>query len=575
MTERHFVVGLYAVTLLGCSIICVVTLQRQGLHADDAWMFVRYADHWLQNGAWSWNPGGSPTFGITSLSHLALVTFGRTLGLGHTPCLQLVVLAPALLLVVLALRESFWRLGERTELHILACALVLYLVLTANFRVHLTSGMDTLLGVLAAFLLVRSALQLQERLNLERAIAFHAATLLAVLTRPEMALLAACYSVGTCVTHRGEKASVASLVLLPQVALAGIGIGSLWFYFGTPIPYTLLAKSPGHYHDLVGSYDAIPMRELKLLAMSFAPLFVSLLAFPPHRRALLFVLPAQLLLIAFTFRIVWVMGYEGRFYMPVVGALVFLAIDGLERGSRETRAYRVQSALAVLAGLALAALLWKLAGPRSVAWGLCLSAGLATAWRLRGTGRSMTPVASMCVYLVLAQSSWTQERRGLKRSLADTQPFFVALAENLRPLDSDLKIAATEHGYLGAENSNKSIVDLAGLHDPVFARQFDVDRLFDQEPDLILMPRWVYRGMIQSIENDERFVRDYRYMSNVDADVAAACSKEKIGVAIRLDEHYSGELEAVVQRSARRALGKPDRVATTFTPRAGPIAEIP
>ena len=70
----------------------------------------------------------------------ALLLVLRALGFGQTPCLQLATLLPALALAGLLLGRARRRLGEGLGLHAIACALVLYAVASANFRVHLTSG---------------------------------------------------------------------------------------------------------------------------------------------------------------------------------------------------------------------------------------------------------------------------------------------------------------------------------------------------------------------------------------------------------------------------------------------------
>ena len=71
------------VTSLG---VCLVFLDWQGgsllaqpALADDAFMFVRYADHFLAGHGLSWNPGEGPVYGISSLAHQLVVTAARAL----------------------------------------------------------------------------------------------------------------------------------------------------------------------------------------------------------------------------------------------------------------------------------------------------------------------------------------------------------------------------------------------------------------------------------------------------------------------------------------------------------------
>ncbi|RLB67065.1 MAG: hypothetical protein DRH08_04635 [Deltaproteobacteria bacterium] len=382
---------------------------------------------------------------------------------------------------------------------------------------------------------------------------FNAATLFALATRPEMALLVVCYTLGIYAAKWEQRRQITRSILVPQLVMVAVGVGVLWLYFGTPVPYSFYAKSPGHYEELLGNYELLPGLELERLALSLSPLLLALITFPPRRKIVLFVVAPQLLFIFNASRIVWVMGYHGRFYMPVVGALLLLVVNGLARASHEPQESWSRLALAVTVGASAAVLIWLAGGPQALLLGLLLAAGTAAIWRCRRPRERTVLIA--CFYMVLVQAAWAQAHGSLKRPLAAAQPFFVALSEKLRPLDSDLTIAATEHGYLGAENPEKTIIDLAGLHDPIFAHRFHVDQLFAQEPDLILMPRWVYHGMIMHIEEDKRFQRDYLYISLSNPVVAEACEKEGIGVAIRRDVYHTEALMRVTFQAACDALG--------------------
>ena len=115
----------------------------------------------------------------------------------------------------------------------------------------------------------------------------------------------------------------------------------------------------------------------------------------------------------------------------------------------------------------------------------------------------------------------------------------------------------------------KAILDLAGLHDGRFSRRFETDPLFDQSPDLIIMPRSVYRGMVRDIETHARFRSDYHDLSRSNPEVKTACDREKIGIAIRTGRPFSEELAAAVLEAARSA--NPPVSAENLRPPSTPL----
>ena len=68
-------VCLWLVFLGCCGVVALNVLWHfSAFYAwDDAYMFTRYADNLLATGKATWNPGGEPTYGLTSVLYLAVV----------------------------------------------------------------------------------------------------------------------------------------------------------------------------------------------------------------------------------------------------------------------------------------------------------------------------------------------------------------------------------------------------------------------------------------------------------------------------------------------------------------------
>lgn len=114
---------------------------------DDAYVFVRYARDFLAHGAVAWNPGGQPTYGLTSLLYLLAVVPGCALLRADAAVIAAASSLVCGLLFLVALGLLAWR-------HVRTPApatrgfgvLVVLLGLAAGAGLlaeHFVSGMDT------------------------------------------------------------------------------------------------------------------------------------------------------------------------------------------------------------------------------------------------------------------------------------------------------------------------------------------------------------------------------------------------------------------------------------------------
>jgi len=515
--------------LLCALVVTVVFVER--LHAlrqagptdfDDAYIYLRYAHNALAGQWLVWNPGQAPVYGVTSLLHFLLVTLvcGLFPGLGQAAVLQLASgLAAFLLLAALvAVCGRFCRDARLRGNTLLWGALLLPLLCFREaFFFQAQTGMDTMLAALANAAVVFASLRLAERPSTAWALVTAGVGLLAIEARPDNALIAALCPL------------LALLLLAPRPRLrplviwagtfAGLALTDLlvkWRLLGTPLPLAFYAKQPGYYRGFVGEFTWNPFWFLQVALASVTPFLAAMVLFARResvRLLLVLVMPAAAT-VAALFSVNQIMGHLGRFYFPslplvvVAGALV---TDRFMQGRSETKApHLVRSLLSRLA----CALLVLVGGARA----------LETAGRAY-EGRAQTQtLASIDGYQIPASTplpeidSW-QASHEIARLASESPP--------------GTSFAMSEHGLVGASAPRAVIIDLLGLHDPIFARRgFSAAELWRRKPDAIWMPHPDHTQMLHDILASDELWHDYVFYPDAFT----------YGIALRKDSPRFAEL---------------------------------
>ncbi len=495
-----------------CALV-VVSVVLERVHAffqagptdfDDAYMYLRYAHkalagHWLV-----WNPGEAPVYGVTSLLHFLVVTLvhGLLPGLGQAAVLQMASGAAALALLA-ALVALCARACREVRLHgnfLLWGAVLLPLVCYREaFFFHAHTGMDTMLAALANTVVVFASLRLAEKPSRARALATAVVGLLAIEARPDNVIIAAlCPFLALLLLARAPR-------LRPLLVWAGTFTGLVlidltlkWRLLGTPLPLAFYAKQPWYYQGFVGEFTWNPFLFLEVALATVAPFLVATVLFARRasvRLLLVLLIPATATLAAL-FSVNQIMGHLGRFYFPslplfvVAGALV---TDRWVKGLPEALASTESApgfARSLLVRLACA-LLALLGGAQALQ-----AAGRAY------EGRAQTQVlASLDGYRVSAAEplpdldSW-QASREIAELAAEAPP--------------GTTFAMSEHGLVGAVASRAVIIDLLGLHDPIFARGgFSATELWRRQPDVIWMPHPDHTQMLRDILDSDELWQHY------------------------------------------------------------------
>src|SRR4051794_23351190 len=164
---------------------------REPLTFDDAYMFHRYAVHLLNGLGCSWNPDGIPTYGLTSQVWL-LVVLPFVLSWPDAAVLQFASwLTGGLAIAVTAYAVVRQASSSTLRKSMLVIGLVgLPLLLHPAFNTQLTTGMDTMLSMVANATVMLSAIEYRKKPSKKLAVVSGLVSIAAFPTRPENAVCA-------------------------------------------------------------------------------------------------------------------------------------------------------------------------------------------------------------------------------------------------------------------------------------------------------------------------------------------------------------------------------------------------
>jgi hypothetical protein len=507
---------------------------------DDAFMYVRYADHYRAGFGMAWNPGEGGTFGLTSLLFFVVALASRAV----FPDLEPVSAAPlasslisgiaAVLLMLLLVRRA-----GGVDRRLRACRVLVVLgALSATNHAevrsqltglapHLLTGMDTTFAMawVAFCLLVFRRLGLQS--GPRPAIGMGVLSGLTFLARPDLLLILGPALLGVVRGGRGaadlaldvgRRGLVAAGTLVLVLCMVRWRLGS-WL----PLPF--YAKGQALYGaDIYQIYEGVAVRELSLFLGNYwfllAPpmLCMALRTVAWWRRSAPWevgLIAGCILFAAYHATMVLpIMHFHQRFLMPLLPALVYLCARSL--------------------------------GP------------LLGGWRHPAGGRrrwlEFVVVGAIIAGPILHLPEIVGELRSAGPRLATLHdiddpdgrfaPAFRVL-RTLHALPDDLVIASSEVGLVGLYGRFKRVIDLAGLHDPRHVRGgFSADRLLREDcPDFLMLPHPDYRSIAVEIINHPVYRADYELYDRM---------KTKFwNVALLRSSPYYPRLRAVMEGLAR------------------------
>lgn len=206
---------------------------------DDAFITMRYAQHWLETGKLTWNIGLPMVDGYTSLAHVCLLALGGRLGfdiVNVNSCLNLASFVAILVVYGLACRQQAIRGWP-------AVAGLYVIVLSSSFAFWVTGGLDGVLWALGVFV---TYLECERSLADGRfGVPFVVALLAIVAIRPEGTFIALGVTAYVLLYLVRSRALPLRRVVLPGlIVMAGIAALYAWRLetYGHLFPNAFYAK---------------------------------------------------------------------------------------------------------------------------------------------------------------------------------------------------------------------------------------------------------------------------------------------------------------------------------------------
>lgn len=498
---------------------------------DDAYMFTRYARHFLEGGGFCWNLGDGPAHGATSPAYLLAVTAALAATGGSDPAVLTGLSCAAGLLAVAALAGLFFlvqppRQGEpRSWLPLLV---IPYLMVLPELSYHSFTGMDTTLALLANAVLA-CAVVIASRRRAPAAFAFClAAGYGAFLARPDQGLYAWLLPplFFVAADRRAGRAALRYFLffglILSLDALVKLHL------FGSCLPLAFYAKHQGFYQGYTGGWRWNAVASLlEFWTMAAPALAFTVLRTPRARwpQVLAVALPLAATL-AYYGSMTQIMGAYARYHFPSLAFVFLMAAAALRRDqqpdSGPPEPLRLSPRLVFVALLLLPAILRP------------LGFDLSHWWQRQATGARAAPIEARTRYSVPRPHlhphlEWFEQIRRV-----------AALVARLPP---QLVLAASEHGFVGSAAPRVKIVDLIGLHDPTIARGgFSAAYVLARRPDLVWFPHSDYSGIIAGFRDDPVFARDYEYYPEL----------LTYGAALRKDSPLLAAMKREIQKDLDR-----------------------
>ncbi|HUI11390.1 MAG TPA: hypothetical protein VL221_13750 [Bacteroidota bacterium] len=506
-------------------LIAHVVLQFSGRYVwDDAFMFIRYADNLVGERAFAFNPGGPPTYGLTSPGYLVVVVPLRLLIRG-LPVLTMLISSALCGAAFLALLFFLIRreLSDDSPVR-RAAAYVVVLVSLAydleDFSPHIVSGMDTMFALAYVTMYIGISKRLEREPLWPLSIAAGVLGGLAFIARPDLLAFTIVIPAAQIVLSKDQHARIkASCTLLISLVIVLVLMLMSARFLGSPLPLPFYAKVLDSYGQFIRSkYGPVPLNELRDYIASFPLLFAVIVAaifvnpsgwwrrFSPADKGIL--LAAILFMGYYTTCVLQIMFGNERFYYPALPALCYVA---------------ARSTVFILEEVPLAAMLQRLTPRAVVRTFLAISLGFIGL-------RVAPPLAASVINFARSNTYFRFTVSDLYHQMFE---HYWTRLDRVSTLPDDLSLASTEVGLPSAMNPRKRVFDLAGLNEPIIAHHgFSVDEFFARyQPDLIYDPHPDYPELTRAIHLDPRIAEGYEWFS-------ASSLSAQMGVGIRKDGKY-------------------------------------
>ncbi|HMI59464.1 MAG TPA: hypothetical protein VK518_01105 [Puia sp.] len=510
LKKPQFIFNLFFFGLLFCS--TVLSIWKYNAVLDDAYMFIRYANNMIKGGTYGWN-FHEKTFGCTSIPYTFFIVLMKITGIGRILNPKQILLAASCFWAIAAMLLFHKTLkmitrGSQLSNNIFLKGIILLIVLTPTFVTNMGYGMDTTLSLFANTLVLYLLLSFLEAPSFRKLAVAVGSCYFTFLVRPDNIIYA-----GTLpflflfFNKRPRKEFFLTYSILGGLLLLDTLIK--YFYFGNPLPLPFYAKSSGFYEGYVGIFKWNPMEYLLIFLLSFGSLLLllNILAFTRKtlRASAPYLIPF-ILTMGYYFTVTQIMGMSGRYYLPsipfLVGGLIAALSASLSEKTNFIAPVKITSVVVMVTAFLFS---YTFITPIYNSWKMSKAVAIAKAFTKDTPDKTYeAPV-----------ESWG----GALNTISNT----------LTHLPKDIRIAASEYGYISAYNPDLPILDLCGLQDKYIAmRGWNDSVLRAFNPDLIWMIHKDYTALYYKISHGAYFMEAYDFYPNVLA----------YGIAVRKNSSY-------------------------------------
>ncbi len=526
--------GIVLFIVVGTAILALAFLSRfHGFKIyDDAYMYVRYADHIVAGHGMVWNVGAEAVYGVPSLAYLLFAVIPFRQIFPDNPAAAIfsasffVGLVFLGLIFRLALRVMKPSIGHKA--YVMGFVMLALIATAVSLRGHFASGMETTLAMCYVTLMIGMV----ERMQQGKGNAWATGALMGIAWWIGPSMLS--FSLGIpmmMVLLNWKAADRAKWLRILVLSLAGTGLCLLAAHAitGAWLPSGHIARSAAlQGPDYGEQHRWTALAELaRFMARSWpAGLAIGMGAFIKWRRlgqgysaldkAMAVAMVVFVLLLCFLD--LQVMGAGQRFYYPLLPFLIYLGIRELLHLQENLRLgpgfqfRRVPANLERIGIVALSAVL--------LYYGIDYGQSF----------KRSRPTDRLAVLDV-------------GRSYEAEFPNYWPRLDRLDGLPEGLRIATTEAGIPAALYPQHTIDDLTGLNAPALVRDglSAVTVLKHCPADLIYVPNTNYAQLSQDLLSSAEFKRHYSLIPAQDL-------KAAMGVAIRKDSPYATALLATFQK---------------------------
>ncbi len=491
-------------SMIACSVVFYMYLSVlfYGLKSrelfDDAYMFVRYANNWIDGKGWAWNFDGEQTFGFTSILYQWIVILGKLLiPVKNKVLLQLLSWGTGLfaLIVFVIIGVTQASTSVLKNVGFFTALFIPFAFKPYNSEMHVLSGMDTNVSVLCHGLLILSTLVFLKSQTYLRMGLMILTAYLSFLARPDNGIYAFCFPV-LCMWLRLQEKKIKHVTLFSLIFFSIIAFDTLMKYqlFGDPLPLSYYAKKTGFYEAYLGRFNAVEYLKDYFRGLLF---YVLVIFYTYQKKNLqlftMFAAPV-LLSILYFFTVIQIMGFGARFYYPSFPFIFTLSVLLLD-DFLQTFRFQYPAMVAHL-------------GRRTVLLLLLIIP-------LYYTEKALEQFYGKLVYDKSYAAGLEIEKELEKTDIPHVPGYYslLEMGDFVQKCPPGVVIAASEYGYLSATACKAKIIDFVGLHDNYIARNgCSVPYLMKQHPDIIWFPHRDYTKLIKEITFDDEFRKNYLYV---------------------------------------------------------------